>query len=321
MAYNFNRAFNVPQQFFKAIGNNKITGEFSIWFYFCRMQASYRETLLILISTPLYIVAIAAELLWSHLGQMGHYSKKGLFQNFYLLAVNMIFDVAIRSVAVAALLYFYQHRLGQISHPVLYWLLLVLLQDLAFYTLHWVDHRVRLFWAVHVTHHSSTEFNLSVGFRSSVLEPLYRFVYFIPIAWLGFRPLDMFFIFSLTQMYGIFVHTQHTGRLPLIDWLVVTPSHHRVHHGQNSRYIDRNMGMFLIIWDRLFGTFTPETEAVQYGVTKPPEHHGAIHLITHEFENMWRDVRQTPIWRHKLMYIFGPPGWKPQPIDHLATTG
>lgn len=275
------------------------------------MESSFRETLLLAVSTPVYVFAIGMEILLSNIHRRNLYSTKGTFQNFYILLINLLIDVAIRSVAVAALLFFYNHRIGTITNPVGYWLLLFLLQDLAFYTLHYLDHRIRLLWAVHVTHHSSEEFNLSVGFRSSVFEPLYRFIYFLPIAWLGFAPLDIFFVFSLTQLYGVFVHTQYTKRLPIIEWLLVTPSHHRVHHGQNDQYIDRNMGMFLIIWDRLFGTFTPETEPVKFGITKPPMHNGPVHIVTHEFENICSDVRQAKPLKDKLMYIFGPPGWKP----------
>jgi sterol desaturase/sphingolipid hydroxylase (fatty acid hydroxylase superfamily) len=176
--------------------------------------------------------------------------------------------------------------------------------------MHLLDHKVRLLWAVHVTHHSSEEFNLGVGFRSSVFEPVYRYLYFIPMALLGFAPLDIFFMFSITQLYGIFIHTQYIKNLGFLEWFMATPSHHRVHHGKNPEYIDRNMGMFLIIWDRLFGTFEPEVQPVVYGITKPPLSKRADDVILHEFRNIVADVKQAPDFKAKLMYIFGPPGWK-----------
>ncbi len=246
----------------------------------------------------------------SHFHQLHYYTKKGLLQNAYILAINLMIDFLMRFVALYVLTLCFQHRMVSIQQGVFYWILLFLLQDLAFYTMHYLDHRIRLFWAVHVTHHSSTEFNFSVGLRSSVFEPIYRFAYFIPLALIGLQPLDIFFVFSLTQLYGVFIHTQLINKLGFLEYFMATPSHHRVHHGQNPEYIDKNMGMFLIIWDRLFGTFTPETVPVQYGITKPPKNESPVHLITHEFENIWSDLKQAPDLRAKLMYIFGPPGWR-----------
>jgi sterol desaturase/sphingolipid hydroxylase (fatty acid hydroxylase superfamily) len=273
------------------------------------MEHSFRETLLLLISTPLFMVFIAFEMLVSNWQRNGIYTRSGFLQNIYILAVNLAIDLAMRGLALYVLTGCYNHQLFSIQNKVAYWGILLLLQDLAFYTMHLVDHKVRLFWAVHITHHSSTEFNLAVGLRSSVFEPIYRFVYFMPLAWFGMQPVDILFVFSLTQMYGIFIHTQYVKKLGILEWFMATPSHHRVHHGQNPQYVDRNMGMFLIIWDKLFGTFTPEAEPVQYGVTKPPKNHHPVHIITHEFENMIADVQAAPTLRSKLMYIFGPPGW------------
>lgn len=272
-------------------------------------ETSFRENLLFLISTPLFVIFIGIEMLVSNLHRNEFYSKKGFFQNMYLMLVNLVIDLMMRFGALFVLTWCFNHRIGQINNVMVYWIVLFLLQDLAFYTMHFLDHRIRLFWAVHVTHHSSTEFNLTVGLRSSVFEPVYRFAYFIPLAFMGLKPVDIFFVFSLTQLYGIFIHTQYVRSLGFLEWFMATPSHHRVHHGQNPEYIDRNMGMFLIIWDRLFGTFTPETVPVKYGITKPPKNDHPVHIITHEFERMIADVKGAPDWRSKFMYIFGPPGW------------
>ena len=274
------------------------------------MIASFGETLIFLISTPLYLICIGVEIIISSIHKHHRYSVKGTWQNFYIMLVSLVIDLGMRAVALFTLTVFFSHHSLQIHNAVVYWILLFLLQDLAFYTMHFVDHKVRLFWAVHVTHHSSEEFNLGVGFRSSVFEPLYRFVYFIPIVLLGFAPLDIFFVFSITQLYGIFIHTQYINRLGFLEWFMATPSHHRVHHGKNPQYIDRNMGMFLIVWDRLFGTFTPEKEPVIYGITKPPKTDSPDEVILHEFRSMMQDVKQAPDIKSKLMYIFGPPGWQ-----------
>jgi sterol desaturase/sphingolipid hydroxylase (fatty acid hydroxylase superfamily) len=130
------------------------------------------------------------------------------------------------------------------------------------------------------------------------------------LALAGFKPVDIFFIYSATQIWGIFVHTEFIKKMGWLEYIFVTPSHHRVHHGQNDRYIDKNMGMFLIIWDKMFGTFEPESEKVVYGVTKPPTSNKPGETVFHEFRNMARDVRQAPDFRSKFMYIFGRPGWR-----------
>jgi sterol desaturase/sphingolipid hydroxylase (fatty acid hydroxylase superfamily) len=280
------------------------------------MIASFRETLLFLISTPLYVICIGIEVLISSIHKHDRYSVKGTWENFYIMLVNLLIDLGMRTVALFSLTVIFKYHVFQIHHVIIYWILLFLLQDLAFYTMHFVDHKVRLFWAVHVTHHSSEEFNLGVGFRSSVFEPVYRFIYFIPIVLMGFAPLDVFFVFSITQLYGIFIHTQYVNRLGFLEWFMATPSHHRVHHGKNPQYIDRNMGMFLIVWDRLFGTFTPEKEPVVYGITKPPATDRPDEVILHEFRNMLQDVKHAPDMRSKLMYIFGPPGWHHQQKEY-----
>jgi sterol desaturase/sphingolipid hydroxylase (fatty acid hydroxylase superfamily) len=193
--------------------------------------------------------------------------------------------------------------------------MLLLLEDFLYYWLHRFDHEIRLFWAVHVTHHSSENMNFTVGFRSSVFQPLYRFIYFIPLALMGFRPLDIIFIYSATQIWGIFVHTELIHKMGWLEYFLVTPSHHRVHHASNAKYLDKNMGMFLIIWDKLFGTFQPELPAatyqpIKYGLTKPIEKETPVTIVFHEWQGILKDVSREDIgWKEKWGYIFGPPGW------------
>src|SRR5688572_9919637 len=244
----------------------------------------FRESLLILISIPVYAVVIGIELLFSYFHHKKLYSTRGLAHNLYFTTLNMGIDIMLRGVCLMILNYFYQFRIIDLAYlPLAYWLILIIFQDFMFYWLHRVDHICRLFWAVHVTHHSSEEFNLTVGFRSSVLQPLYRFVYFIPLALLGFKGIDIMFIYSATQIFGILVHTQTVGKLGILEHIFVTPSHHRVHHGSNIKYLDKNMGMLLIIWDKLFGTFQPEdeNEKVRYGLTKNLESYNPVKMVFH----------------------------------------
>ncbi len=275
-----------------------------------------REEWLILISTPIYIIIIGLEILLSHLQHRKAYTVKDTIANIYLMLLNSGIDLAFMVVYLAILQYFFIHAFFHWSHPVIYWLVLLVGEDFMYYWLHRFDHEIRFFWAMHVTHHSSEKFNFTVGFRSSVFQPLYRFFYFIPLAFMGFRPQDIAFIYSATQIWGIFVHTEMINKMGWLEYIFVTPSHHRVHHGKNDQYIDRNMGMFLIIWDKMFGTFEPEGEKVVYGVTKPPTSNNPAETVFHEFRNMINDVKQAPDIKSKLMYVFGRPGWRHDSIVH-----
>lgn len=272
----------------------------------------FREALLVKLSIPVYVIIIGTEILYSYWQHKKYYSTKGVLANIYLSTLNFTLDIVIRGICLAVLWYFYQFRFTQIDktvHPVVYWTALLFLQDFMFYWLHRIDHYCRLFWAVHVTHHSSEEFNLTVGFRSSVFQPLYRFIYFIPLSLLGFDPLDVMFMYAATQIYGILIHTQTVGKLGFLEWFMSTPSHHRVHHASNVKYLDKNMGMVFIIWDRLFGTFAKEDEEVKYGLTTNLDSYNPINMVFHEWKAIVQDLKKAPSIKDKFMYIFGPPGW------------
>lgn len=274
-----------------------------------------REQLLILISTPVYIVVIGLEVALSHFRRIPSYTRRDTLNNLYLMLLNSSIDLLFRGVYVVALDWFFHRQWLHISSPFWYWFGLIVGMDFLYYWLHRVDHHSRFFWAVHVTHHSSEQFNLTVGFRSSVFQPLYRFIYFIPLALAGFRPLDIVFIFSVTQIWGILVHTEHVGKLGrIVEYILVTPSHHRVHHASNALYLDRNLGMLLIVWDRWFGTFQDELEAdryepIRYGLTTPVERPNALRIVFHEWLQIASDLRKNVSFRDKIRYVFGPPGW------------
>lgn len=272
------------------------------------------EQLLLLITAPVYLIVIGFEIILSNLHLKKYYTLKDTLMNMYLCILNGGIDLLFRTVYVLILITFYEfHFISFSSNAVVYWFLLFILEDLAFYFEHRVDHFCRIFWAVHVTHHSSEEFNLTTGFRSSVLQPLYRFLYFIPLVLLGFKPLDIVFMYSLTQIYGILVHTQFINKMPLwFEAVFVSPAHHRVHHASNIRYLDKNLGMVLIVWDRLFGTFQKEIEndPVKYGLRKQvnqPYH--LTNVIFHEWKNILSDMNKKIPFSLKIKYLVMPPGW------------
>jgi sterol desaturase/sphingolipid hydroxylase (fatty acid hydroxylase superfamily) len=273
----------------------------------------YYEHIIHLFSIPIYGILIPLELLLSHFNGWKFYSWKETALNVYLNLLNVAVDLLLRGLALGVLIFFAAYKVDLRLSPIVYWLALFLCEDVLFWLEHFVDHHVRLFWAVHVTHHSSEEFNLSTGFRSSVFMPFYRYLYFIPLALLGFDPVHIFFMYAFTQTYGILVHTQSVKKLPRwIEAVFVTPSHHRVHHASNVPYLDKNMGMVLIIWDRLFGTFTEELaeEPPVYGLTKPLDNpHHPVKVVTHEWKAILQDLRKKTSLLNKLRYLLMPPGW------------
>jgi sterol desaturase/sphingolipid hydroxylase (fatty acid hydroxylase superfamily) len=275
---------------------------------------SAREYWFLLLSIPFYTILIGIEILFSNWQHKKFYSLRDTFQNVYLTILNASLDGLMRWLFyISVMVWAYQFHFFSFTNVYLYWFALFILVDLAFYFEHRIDHYCRLFWAVHVTHHSSTEFNLTTGFRSSVFQPVYRFMYLTPITLLGFTPPDIIFMYSATQTYGILVHTQFINKMPRwFEAVFVSPSHHRVHHASNVIYLDKNMGMCLIIWDKIFGSFQKEIkeEPVKYGLTKPVSNAAnPINTIFHEWQNMARDLKKKTSLTNRLKYIFMPPGW------------
>jgi sterol desaturase/sphingolipid hydroxylase (fatty acid hydroxylase superfamily) len=183
--------------------------------------------------------------------------------------------------------------------------------DFLYYWDHRWMHEVRLLWANHVTHHSSQRYNLSTALRQPWSPFLTAWV-FAPMPLLGFPTRTTTRAGQLNLLYQYWIHTEAIDRLPAAAERVLnTPSHHRVHHGANRQYLDRNYGGILIIWDKLFGTFEPELRRVKYGLTKNIHTFNPLRIGYHEFVDIARDVRRASGWRAKLGHVVGRPGWSP----------
>ena len=201
------------------------------------------------------------------------------------------------------------------------WVIALAGVDMLFYFYHRVAHRVRIVWATHQAHHSSRYFNFATALRQK-WNNSGELLFWAPLPLLGVPPWMVFTCFSISLIYQFWIHTERIDRLPRpVEFIFNTPSHHRVHHGMDPEYLDRNYGGILIIWDRLFGTFRPETFRPHYGLTKPIDTFNIWTLETHEYVAIARDVRSAPRWRDKLGYVFGPPGWEPAVIGAAPATG
>lgn len=193
------------------------------------------------------------------------------------------------------------------------WTAVFTLVDLAYYWSHRLSHEINVLWAGHVVHHSSEEYNLAVALRQSSLHGLFTWVFYTPLAFLGV-PWEMFVTcYSLNLVYQFWIHTRAVGSMGRwTEWILNTPSHHRVHHGVNPRYQDRNYAGVFIVWDRLFGTFQPEEEEPVYGITSPLRSWNPLWANLHVFWDIARRVARARSWRERWMYVFGPPGWRPE---------
>lgn len=192
------------------------------------------------------------------------------------------------------------------------WLALLILGDLAYYWFHRLSHEVRVLWAAHVNHHSSQRYNLSTALRQSWTTPFTSLLFYWPLALLGFPPAMILAGIAVNTIYQFWIHTELIGRVGRLEAVLNTASHHRVHHGSNPQYLDRNHGGMLIIWDKLFGTFTAEDEPVRFGLTHDIDTFNPLRIAFHEFDAMWRDVRAATTWRARLGHVFGRPDWRPE---------
>jgi len=191
------------------------------------------------------------------------------------------------------------------------WVALLVAEDLCYYCFHRASHRVRLFWASHVVHHSSQYYNLSTALRQE-WTGLGTFVFWVPLALVGFPVWAIYLQQSISLIYQFFLHTERIQLLPRpIELVLNTPSHHRVHHGVNDQYLDKNYAGIFIVWDRMFGTFEPEVERPRYGITKQLSTFNPFRVGFHEWYVMGHDVRHATRFRDKVGYVLRNPGWQP----------
>jgi len=224
--------------------------------------------------------------------------------------------------AVVVVLYAALYELTPLRIPtgaVWAWVLLFFLDDLAYYWFHRVSHENRVFWASHVVHHSSEHYNLSTALRQTWV-PMTYLPFWLLLLLLGFPPWMVLLAQTWSLIYQFGLHTERVGRLPrALEAVFNTPSHHRVHHGANEQYLDRNYGGILIVWDRLFGTFEPEGERVRYGLTTNIATHNPVRVAFHEYAALARDLRAARSWRLRARLLWHGPGWRPEAAAHAST--
>ncbi len=197
------------------------------------------------------------------------------------------------------------------SASVAAWVLCFLGVDFLYYWFHRLSHEVNAFWAAHVVHHQSEDYNLAVALRQGAFQGVFSWVFYLPLALVGVPPIMFLTLSSIDTLYQFWIHTRAIDRLGPLEWVLNTPSHHRVHHGRNPKYLDRNHAGALIVWDRLFGTFQAEEEEPVYGITKPLQSWNPLWANVHGFVDIARDVARARSWDDRWGFVFGAPGWRP----------
>ncbi len=274
------------------------------------------EPLFILLAIPFFFLLMGVEALVGYLRKEKWYRFNDSITNLNIgigqQAVNLVF----KAVIAGLFIYIHTHwSIFKIAPSVWSFVVCLVLFDFLYYWAHRWSHEINFFWAAHVVHHSSEEYNLSVALRQSWFHNLIAFFIFLPLPLLGFDPIIFFAVAGLDTLYQFWIHTQAIKKLPRwFEYIFNTPSHHRVHHGINPKYIDKNHAAMFIIWDRLFGTYQEEEEAPTYGITTQLKSWNPAWANFHYYAEMYASAKRMSNWKDKFRIIFARPGWLPQEL-------
>ena len=274
---------------------------------------------------PLFVAAMLAEGLWSRVRGKGNYRLPDTGASLVMLVASTILEIAPKVALIGVMIFFYEISplRGVVGHQPWAWVLLFFLDDFTYYWFHRLNHEVRFFWAGHVNHHSSEYLNYATALRQGVGERVYKLAFWLWLPLLGFDPGMVLLMIGLSLTYQFWTHTEAVRRLPAwYEAIFNTPSHHRVHHGSNTRYLDRNHAGVLILWDKLFGTFSAEVEEepVVYGLTENLGTFNPFWVLVHGYADLWRDMRRATRWRDRWRYLVRAPGWSHDGPDKRAKT-
>ena len=267
-------------------------------------------------AVPAFVVLIILEMVVARRTGRGRYETKDTFASLSMGVGNRVAGlIGGGALMYASFAFVYQFRIID-AMPAVWWTVLAcfIADDFAYYWYHRIAHERRWFWASHVNHHSSQHYNLSTALRQPWTGKLsFSFIFGLPLALIGFPPEMILFVGGINLVYQFWIHTELIDRMGPFEWIFNTPSHHRVHHATNPRYLDANYAGTLIIWDRMFGTFVPEAreERPRYGIIKNLTTFNPVMIAFHEWIGIARDLRGARSPREVLGYLFGPPGWSP----------
>lgn len=262
----------------------------------------------IIYAIPIFGLLILIEFAYGFFKNNNTYADvKDAISSLTLGISHVLATILVSSIIIYINYFIYEYRILDLSNNWYIIVILFLLVDFSFYIWHRASHRVRFLWANHVNHHSSRSFNFTTAFRQPFFTPLLRPFFYLYLPFIGFNPLLTTTIGIINLVWAVWSHTQHIGKLGFLGWIIVTPSAHRVHHGTNAQYIDKNYGDILIIWDIMFGTYKPEKEKVEYGLTRNIETYNPVKIIFHEWIAWIKDLKKSNSIGEIFEHTFRPP--------------
>jgi sterol desaturase/sphingolipid hydroxylase (fatty acid hydroxylase superfamily) len=267
---------------------------------------------LIHLAIPAFVLLLALEAICDAIMRRDLYEWKDTAASLTMGIGNVLIGFVTKGIAFAVYSFAYHYAPIHLGTEWWVWVLAFVADDFTYYWYHRTSHQCRLFWASHVVHHSSQKYNLGTALRQTWTGGFMGFTFWIWMPLSGFSPVVVMTMQAISLLYQFWIHTEIVRRLGPLEMLLNTPSHHRVHHASNGRYLDRNHAGTLILWDRLFGTFEEEIERPVYGLTKNIHSYNPLRVAFHEWRDIIRDVLNASDWRTRFKYVFGPPGWSPE---------
>ena len=259
-------------------------------------------------AAPAMFLFVLIEYIISHVQHRNYYEKRETIGSILVGLGNVAIGAALKLSLFYGMIWVYNNIPWRME--LVWWTFIpcYIIFDLCSYWAHRVSHHQRFWWATHVSHHSGEHYNLTVSFRLSWVQYI-KLIFFFPVSLLGFHPVIIFVTNQIAVLFQFWVHTEYIRKLhPVVEYIFATPSNHRVHHGSQEKYINKNFGATFIFWDRIFGTYQPEEEQVIYGITTNIGNKAnPLHINFHEYVDMIRDVRKAKTFREKMFYLFGDP--------------
>ncbi|ASZ13954.1 sterol desaturase family protein [Chitinophaga pendula] len=260
---------------------------------------------------PGFVILITAEVIFTVVEKRDLYETKDAISSIAMGLGNVFIGLFTKAIIFAIYSFVYQYRLFTLGFSWWVWIVCFFADDLTYYWFHRGSHTVRFFWASHVIHHSSRKYNLATALRQTWTGNLTgTFLFWLWMPLLGFHPAMVLSMQAISLIYQFWIHTEAIYKFPRwVELIFNTPSHHRVHHASDIKYLDKNHAGILIIWDRFFGTFQEEEERPVYGLTKNIHTYNPLRIATHEWAAIWRDLRRAGSFRNAWHYLFNAPGW------------
>ncbi len=271
----------------------------------------------VILAIPMYFALMGIELVYEAISRKKTYRINDAITNISTGTLQQLTGTFLKIFKIGIYAFVFQHfAFYEIPTDWTSFIMLFFLWDLCYYWDHRMAHRISLFWGGHSVHHQSEDFNLSVALRQSSTAMIWGFPFYLPLALMGFDPVQFAVVGGINLLYQFWIHTEHIDRMPRwFEWFFNTPSHHRVHHGRDPKYIDKNYAGVFIIWDKMFGTFQREEERPHYGITKPLNSWNPVYANFAHYIDLYRDVKKTRSVGDALKVLFFPPGWLP---DYLG---